>query len=81
MQDNVRPHIDALLPSEMATKAEEIGTKKAAMNTVSTFVLARLAGAFIALGAVFSTTVAAGNSAALPYGVVQLLAGLVFSCC
>ena len=35
-------------------------------------------GAFIALGAVFATTVAAGG-AELPYGVVRLLAGLVFT--
>ena len=69
---------DALIPAEMASKAEQIGVKKAHMNALSTFVLAVLAGAFIALGAVFSTTVVAGTSA-LPYGVVRLLAGLVFS--
>jgi formate transporter len=37
-----------------------------------------LAGAFIALGAIFATTVAAGG-AELPYGVVRLLAGLAFT--
>jgi formate/nitrite transporter len=42
------------------------------------FVLAVLAGAFIAMGAVFATTVAAG-AGSLPYGIVRLLAGLVFS--
>jgi formate transporter FocA len=70
--------LDALIPSEMAAKAEQIGTKKAHANSLSVFMLAVLAGAFIALGAVFSTTVVAGTSA-LPYGVVRLLAGLVFS--
>jgi formate/nitrite transporter len=55
-----------------------MGVKKAQMNLVSTAVLAVLAGAFISLGAAFSTTVVAG-SAALPYGVRQLLAGAVFS--
>jgi formate/nitrite transporter len=71
--------IDALLPAEMAAKAEETGVKKAAMDSTGLFVLAVLAGAFIALGAVFSTTVTAGASRALPYGLVRLSAGLVFS--
>jgi formate transporter FocA len=79
MPDNHAFRIDALLPAEMAAKAEEIGVKKAALDAASLFVLAVLAGAFIALGAVFSTTVAAGTPGALPYGVVRLLAGLVFS--
>ncbi|HXV97241.1 MAG TPA: formate/nitrite family transporter, partial [Anaerolineae bacterium] len=55
------------------------------------FVLAILAGAFIAMGAIFATTVSAGSIAVnaadgatvyrtgLPYGVVRLLAGLVFT--
>jgi formate transporter len=70
--------LDALIPAEMASRAEQVGVKKAHMNSLSVFVLAILAGAFIALGAVFSTTVVAGTSA-LPYGVVRLLAGFVFS--
>jgi formate transporter FocA len=70
---------DALLPAEMAARAEQIGVKKAHLNPVSMFVLAVLAGAFIALGAIFSTTVVAGAGDALPYGVTRLLAGLVFS--
>lgn len=83
--------IDALLPQEMASRAEFIGVRKAEMPFLRTFMLAVLAGAFIALGAMFATTVSAGSlpvvnpdgtpaySAALPYGVVRLLAGLVFS--
>jgi formate transporter FocA len=71
--------IDALLPSEMATKAEGLGVKKAAMDATSTFVLSLLAGAFIALGAVFATTVVAGTAGTVPFGIVRLLAGLVFS--
>jgi len=71
-------HLDALPPAEMAAKAEQIGVKKAAMDFLSMFVLAVLAGAFIALGAVFATTVSAG-SGSLPYGIVRLAAGVVFS--
>jgi formate transporter FocA len=68
---------DALVPSEMAHRAEEIGVKKAEMDAVSLFVLAILAGAFIALGAIFATTVATG-AGEMPYGVGKLLTGLVF---
>jgi len=70
---------DALLPAEVAAKAEMSGVKKATLDIPSSFTLAILAGAFIALGAVFATTVVAGGSGALPYGVVRLLAGIVFS--
>jgi formate transporter len=69
---------DALLPVEVARKAEDVGVTKAGLPAVTTFVLAVLAGAFIALGAIFSTTVAAGSSG-LPFGVARLLAGLAFS--
>jgi formate/nitrite transporter len=79
MNPDSASRIDALLPSEMATKAEGIGVKKASMDATSMFVLSLLAGAFIALGAVFSTTVVAGTAGTLAYGVVRLLAGLVFS--
>jgi formate/nitrite transporter len=71
--------IDALLPSEMARRAEYLGVRKAEAPTLATFTLAVLAGAFIALGSVFATTVAAGTSEALPYGLVRLLVGSVFS--
>src|SRR5262249_9529071 len=74
-----RFQLDSLLPAEMAVKAEEIGVKKANMDPTRMFVLGVLAGAFIALGAVFSTTVTAGTSGAMPYGLVRLSAGLVFS--
>jgi len=83
--------IDALLPAEMATRAEYVGVRKAEMPALRMFMLAVLAGGFIAMGAMFATTVSAGSipvtdtsgaaafRAALPYGVVRLLAGLVFS--
>jgi formate transporter len=79
MSTNTELQIDALLPSEMAAKAERIGVKKAHLNSLSMFVLAVLAGAFIALGAILSTTVVAGAGTVLPYGVTRLLAGFVFS--
>jgi formate transporter len=77
-KDTTSVALDALIPAEMAARAEQVGAKKAHLPALSMFVLSVLAGAFIALGAVFATTVVAG-SAGLPYGLVRLLAGLVFS--
>jgi formate transporter len=73
-----RPQFDALLPPEMAARAEEMGVRKARLDATSLFALAVLAGAFISLGAIFATTVSAG-AGELPFGVVRLLAGLAFS--
>ncbi len=75
---NTPPTFDAVLPPGMARAAEDVGVAKAGRDAGTTFALAVLAGAFIALGAVFATTVATG-SGALPYGVAKLLTGLVFS--
>jgi len=82
--------IDSLLPAEMATRAEYLGVRKAEMPAFTMLMLAILAGAFISLGAIFATTVAAGGmsvtagagavafSTGLPYGVTRLLTGLAF---
>lgn len=69
---------DAFIPPEMAAKAEAVGVKKATMGLRTTSVLAVLAGAFIALGAIFATTVATGAGDQLTFGVARLLTGLVF---
>ena len=63
----------------MAERAEQIGVKKAGMNWKDIFGLAVLTGAFIALGSVFCTTVFARADTRLPFGIVRLLGGLVFS--
>ena len=70
--------INALLPGEIARKAETIGAQKARMDSASLIVLAILAGAFIGLGAMFATTVLAGAEGVLPFGVSRLIAGAVF---
>jgi len=69
---------EPVLPPAMARKVAEAGRAKAELPLGQLFALSVLAGAFIALGAVFSTTVTAG-AAGLPFGVVRLLAGLTFS--
>jgi len=70
--------LDALLPPEMARRAEEIGAAKVAMGPGRLVALAVLAGAFIALGGIFSTVALAGAAGA-PWGATRVLAGVVFS--
>jgi formate/nitrite transporter len=70
--------LDALPPADVAQKAAGVGVAKAGMSALDVFVLAVLAGAFIALGAVFATTVASG-AGDMSYGVTRLLAGLAFT--
>lgn len=70
--------MDSLLPPAVAERAVEVGVRKAATDTLTLFLLAVLAGAFIALGAIFATTLTTGG-AEMPYGVTRLLAGLAFS--
>ncbi len=91
MNNDIQISLDAVLPPGMAAKAEELGVKKAALPILNMFVLAILAGAFIGLGAIFATTISAGSmsvkdatgaaafSTGLPYGIVRLLTGLVFT--
>jgi formate transporter len=71
--------LDALLPAEMAHKAESIGVAKAQMSRLRTIALAILAGAFIALGANLSTVATTGAAGMLPFGVTRLVAGATFS--
>ncbi len=70
--------IDALLPLEIALKAEAVGVQKTRMEAPRLLALAVLAGAFIALGGMFATTVLAGADGVVPFGISRLLSGLVF---
>ncbi|MEQ1872578.1 MAG: formate/nitrite family transporter [Ilumatobacteraceae bacterium] len=69
--------LDALLPAEMAHKAEQVGVVKANLPLRRLVPLGILAGAFIALGANFATVVTATGGA--PTGATRLLGGVVFS--
>ena len=66
------------MPPDMALACEAAGTVKAARDATTLIILGVLAGAFIALGAVFMTVVTTG-AGDLPWGVSRLLGGLVFS--
>jgi formate/nitrite transporter len=69
--------LDPLLPAEMAARAEKIGAAKARLPLLDLAALAVLAGAFIALGAAFFTTVT--TSTDVGYGPTRLLGGVAFS--
>ncbi len=75
MQEMLR--IDAFPPAEMAERAENVGVSKANLDFWSTFALAVLAGAFIALGAEFCTLVVTNTG--FGFGMTKLLGGLAFS--
>jgi formate transporter len=72
------PRITALLPAEMARACEAAGVVKAERDALTLVILGLLAGAFIALGAIFMTAVLT-ESTGLPWGVARLLAGVSFS--
>jgi formate/nitrite transporter len=65
------------VPAAIARKAEEVGVVKTEMPFAKLFALAVLAGAFISLGALFSTVVTAGGATSA--GISRLLGGVVFS--
>lgn len=69
--------VEAFTPAEIAHLVETRGVAKAGAPTVTLLVLGGLAGAFIALGAVLSTTITAGSS--LGYGPTKWLSGIGFS--
>lgn len=71
--------IDALLPRQMAERAERVGVEKTRLDAMSLLALALLAGAFIGFGSMFANVVSAGADGIVPYGITRLLAGLVFS--
>ena len=68
--------IDAYAPAQMAARVEKAGITKGSLDLLSTFVLAVLAGAFIALGAVFFTYVI--HDSTLSAGLTKLIGGVVF---
>lgn len=72
------PSFDAVLPPEMAERAEAAGVAKANRDATTTFILAVLAGAFIAWGGAFATTVTTDVGHVIPFGISKLLGGLVF---
>src|SRR5512135_236941 len=67
---------DAHPPREIAANVETLGVAKARMGALTVLVLAVLAGAFIALGALFFIVVVTDSG--LGFGVTRVLGGLAF---
>ena len=80
MQHTANEHdpYDVRSPADIAKRVELAGVAKATQDLPVMFVLAILAGAFIAMGAAFATTVTTGASGQLPYGLTKMLGGLAF---
>lgn len=73
--------LDAYAPAQIALRVREVGVTKATMPVLTMFALAILAGAFIALGALFFTmTMTTGTTGQPPtFGLMRLAGGLTFS--
>lgn len=71
----------ALSPEQIARKAVDTAVAKAGESTLSTVVLAVLAGMFIGFGAMFATVAVSTTpgSTGLPYGISKVVMGLTFS--
>lgn len=70
--------IDPFAPNQIAHRVETVGVKKATMPMRQAFVLAVLAGAFIAFGGMYYTTTMTGLGEA-PYGPMRMVGGIAFS--
>lgn len=68
---------DAYAPREIAALVENVGIRKARLPLLQTLMLGMLAGAFIGLGALYSTLVA--SDASLGFAASRLAAGVCFS--
>ena len=69
--------IDAYVPAQMAERVEKAGIAKGNRDSLSEFILAMMAGVFIALGAAFFTYVI--HDSTLSTGLTKLIGGFVFS--
>ena len=69
---------DALAPASMAEKAVQLGITKSNLSSSKLIPLGFLAGIYIAMGAVFATTVTAGAGGIMSFGSTKLLAGVSF---
>jgi formate/nitrite transporter len=73
--------LDAYAPAQIAMRVREVGVTKATMPVLTMFTLAVLAGAFIALGALFFTITMTTGAIGQPpaFGLMRLAGGVTFS--
>jgi formate/nitrite transporter len=77
MPDHAYEPMNVIPPARIAELVEQVGVVKAKLPLDRMITLAFLAGAFIALGAVYYTVVVTGSE--LGFGPTRLLGGLAFS--
>lgn len=70
---------DIYSPSQMLDKAIQAGVSKSQLPIIPLLLLSILAGAYIALGGLFSSVIALGMPEEWPYGIMKTLQGLAFS--
>ena len=79
-QSTIIPMPDAYAPAEVAERVRDGGVRKATAPAAALVALAVLAGAFIALGALFyAVTMTAGPNHASHFGLTRLAGGVAFS--
>src|SRR6476646_757576 len=73
--------LDAYAPAQIAMRVREVGVTKATMPVLTMFALATLAGAFVALGALFFTITMTTSTTGQPpaVGLMRLAGGITFS--
>jgi formate/nitrite transporter len=73
--------LDAYSPAQIAMRVREVGVTKATMPVLTMFALATLAGAFVALGALFFTITMTTSTTGQPpaFGLMRLAGGITFS--
>jgi formate transporter len=73
--------LDAYAPAQIAMRVREVGVTKATMPVLTMFALATLAGAFVALGALFFTITMTTSTTGQPpaFGLMRLAGGITFS--
>lgn len=70
------PTTEALTPAQTTQKAEDLGVTKTEMSFGRSFALSIMAGAFIAMGAMFFSLVV--GDPALPFAIQRVLGGFLF---
>ena len=70
------PTTEALTPAQITQKAEDLGVTKTEMSLGRSFALSIMAGAFIAMGAMFFSLVV--GDPALPFAIQRVLGGFLF---
>ena len=63
----------------MNAQAEVYAIKKASHSPKNLFTLSILGGAYVAMGGIFATVIATGATGIVPFGIMRLIMGIVFS--